>query len=106
MALIDNKKSRLPDGSSLQDTDILDILRDPSGASLDYKLTGAQIKSSIGAALWPIGSIFVSVVSTNPATLLGFGTWVAFGTGRVLVGIDSGDADFDTVEETGGSKTI
>lgn len=54
---------------------------------------------------WPIGSVFMSVVSTNPATLLGIGTWSAIGAGRVLVGLDSGDTDFDTVEETGGSKT-
>ena len=36
---------------------------------------------------------------------MGFGTWVAFGAGKVPVGIDSSDTDFDTVEETGGSKT-
>ena len=42
---------------------------------------------------------------TNPGTLLGFGTWSAFGEGRVLIGIDSSDTDFDTAEETGGSKT-
>jgi hypothetical protein len=46
------------------------------------------------------------VVSTNPATLLGFGTWAAFGAGRVLIGIDSGDTAFDTVKETGGAKTV
>ena len=57
------------------------------------------------ARSWPIGSIFISVVATNPSLLLGFGTWVAFGTGKVLVGIDPGDTDFDTVEETGGAKT-
>lgn len=55
--------------------------------------------------IWPIGSIFISVVATNPATLFGFGTWSAFGAGKVLVGLNSGDADFDTVEETGGSKS-
>jgi microcystin-dependent protein len=49
--------------------------------------------------------VFISVVSTNPATLLGFGTWAAFGAGRVLVGIDAGQSEFDTVEETGGAKT-
>ena len=43
--------------------------------------------------------------ATNPATLLGFGTWSSFGAGRVLIGIDSSDTDFDTAEETGGSKT-
>lgn len=55
---------------------------------------------------FPVGSVFIGVVSTNPGTLLGYGTWSAFGAGRVLVGIDSGDADFDTVEETGGAKTV
>jgi hypothetical protein len=54
---------------------------------------------------WPIGSVFIAVVSTSPATLLGGGTWEAFGAGRVLVGRDSGDTDFDTAEETGGAKT-
>lgn len=55
-------------------------------------------------ALYPVGTIYTSVVSTNPNTLFGFGTWVAFGTGKTLVGIDTGDTSFDTVEETGGSK--
>jgi microcystin-dependent protein len=38
--------------------------------------------------------------------LFGFGTWAALGAGRVLVGIDAGDTDFDVVEETGGDKVI
>jgi hypothetical protein len=54
---------------------------------------------------WPIGSVFLAVVSTSPATLLGYGTWSSIGAGKVLVGLDSGDTDFDTVEETGGAKT-
>jgi hypothetical protein len=54
---------------------------------------------------FPIGAIFISVVATNPKDLLGYGTWVEFGAGKVLVGINSADTDFDTVEETGGSKT-
>jgi hypothetical protein len=56
------------------------------------------------AALFPVGTIYTqAAVATNPATLLGFGTWAAFGAGRVMVGIDSGDTAFDTLNETGGS---
>lgn len=56
------------------------------------------------AALFPVGSIYTnSTDSTNPATLLGFGTWVAFGAGRVPVGFDAGNALFNSAEETGGS---
>lgn len=55
-------------------------------------------------ALHPVGSIYINATnSTNPGTLLGFGTWTAFGAGRVPVGFDSGNALFDTAEETGGS---
>lgn len=59
-----------------------------------------------GSEAFPIGSVFIAVVSTNPGTLLGYGTWSAFGAGRVLVGLDSGDTSFDTAEETGGAKTV
>lgn len=68
--------------------------------------TGAQGPSGSVAGAWPIGSIFISAVSTNPNTLLGFGTWAAYAAGRVLVGLDSNDVDFDTAEETGGAKTV
>lgn len=54
---------------------------------------------------FPVGYIYISVSPTNPGTVLGYGTWVAFAVGRTLVGIDTGDTDFDTVEETRGSKT-
>lgn len=56
-------------------------------------------------ALYPVGSIYINAsVTTNPATLLGFGTWVAFGAGRVMVGLNGSDPLFDALEETGGSK--
>ena len=49
------------------------------------------------ANIYPVGSIYMNASdSTNPATLLGFGTWVAFGAGRVPVGIDAGQTEFDT----------
>ena len=54
--------------------------------------------------LYPVGTIYTNATSsTNPATSLGFGTWTAFGAGRVMVGFNSGNALFDTAEETGGS---
>lgn len=57
------------------------------------------------SALYPVGTIYTNAsVSTNPATLFGFGTWTAFGAGRVLVGLNGSDSSFDTLEETGGSK--
>jgi hypothetical protein len=57
-------------------------------------------------AVYPVGSIYINAaVATNPGTLLGFGTWAAFGAGRVIVGLNAADSDFDTVQETGGAKT-
>lgn len=54
--------------------------------------------------LHPVGSIYINATnSTNPGTLLGFGTWTAFGAGRVPVGFNAANALFDTAEETGGS---
>jgi hypothetical protein len=54
--------------------------------------------------VYPVGSIYISVSSTNPASLFG-GTWVAFAVGRTLIGVDAGQTEFDTVEETGGAKS-
>lgn len=56
-------------------------------------------------AVYPVGSIYINAASTsNPASLMGFGTWAEFGAGRVLVGLNASDALFDALEETGGSK--
>ena len=64
----------------------------------------AALKVEMGKLTYPVGSIYTNAnVSTDPSTLLGFGTWTAFGAGRVMVGFDSGNALFDTAEETGGS---
>lgn len=55
--------------------------------------------------VYPVGSIYFSTNNTNPGGLFG-GTWVAWGSGRVPVGVDAGQAEFDTVEETGGHKAL
>jgi hypothetical protein len=64
-----------------------------------------DILSTVRNALYPVGSIYTNATNnTNPGTLLGFGTWVAFGAGRVMVGFNAADPLFDSAEETGGSK--
>lgn len=55
---------------------------------------------------WPVGSVFISTVATNPVALFGFGTWQAIGAGRVLVGLDAGQTEFDALEKTGGAKSV
>lgn len=57
------------------------------------------------APFFPIGSVYISVVNTNPSTWFG-GTWVQFGQGKTLVGVNTSDTDFKTVKKTGGSKSL
>lgn len=66
--------------------------------------SGFITAADIGNALYPVGSIYMSVNNTNPSTFFG-GTWVSWGAGRVPVGVDTNDTDFATVEKTGGEKT-
>jgi hypothetical protein len=54
--------------------------------------------------MWPVGSIFTTIGPTNPASLIGYGTWVSFGAGRCLFGLD-GSAEFASAEQQGGAKT-
>jgi len=55
--------------------------------------------------LYPVGEILITRRSGNPSTWLGKGTWVAYGAGRTLVGVDATDSDFNAVDKAGGSKT-
>jgi hypothetical protein len=89
--------------------DTIDALFD-TGAYLKVSKGGtgvgtmANLAIEIGKLLYPVGSLYYnSSVTTNPATLLGFGTWTAFGAGRVPVGYNASSTLFDTLEETGGS---
>jgi hypothetical protein len=67
-------------------------------AYVDTAITNARQNA------YPVGSVYVNATnSTNPATLLGFGTWVSFGAGRVPVGYDASNSNFNAAEKTGGS---
>ena len=76
----------------------------PTGNSSSRVATTLFVQNALVGA-YPVGSIYMNAtVATNPATLLGFGTWAAFGAGKVPVGLNAADSDFNTVEETGGTK--
>ena len=47
----------------------------------------------------------MSINDTDPGTIFG-GTWVSWGVGRVPVGVNKSDSDFNTVEKTGGTKSV
>lgn len=53
--------------------------------------------------IYPVGSIYMSVNSTNPASLMG-GSWAIWGSGRVPVGVDTNQKEFNSVQKTGGQK--
>jgi hypothetical protein len=79
-----------------------------SGTNTTQVATTAFVNSAL-EKVYPVGAIFTTVTAyANSAAIvaaIGGTTWTAFGAGKVLIGVDSSDTDFDTVEETGGSKT-
>lgn len=56
-------------------------------------------------SIYPVGSVYISLTSTNPGTYLK-GTWEQFAQGRTLVGVGSGSDGSNTqtfdVNDTGG----
>ena len=55
--------------------------------------------------IYPVGSIRMTTDPTGATTFLG-GTWELWGSGRVPVGVDPNDRDFNDAELTGGAKTV
>jgi hypothetical protein len=75
---------------------------------VSYKITHAdlinELRNSVLESVYPIGSVYCSTTNnTNPATVLGFGTWTAI-EGRTIVGYDGADSDFNTAGGEGGDK--
>jgi len=70
-----------------------------------YVFNDDKSKKDIIDLIYPVGSIYMSVNNVNPGDLFG-GTWVAWGSGRVPVGVDVSETEFNVVEKTGGDKTV
>lgn len=90
----------------LNDLTIIDNLTSEDANNPLSAKQGKLLKSlidGIALTIYPVGSIYMSTVNTNPASLFG-GTWVAWGSGRVPVGVDTSQTEFNTVEKTGGNK--
>lgn len=95
----------------LTSTDATKALSAKQGYTLNQKFNDYTLTSALEAlikqyilASHPIGSIEINISGANPSTYLG-GTWVAWGTGKVPVGVNTNDTDFNRIEKTGGSKT-
>jgi hypothetical protein len=74
-----------------------------AGTNTTQIATTAFVQTAL-QLLYPVGSIYTNATNgSNPSTLFLFGTWVAFGAGRVAVGFDAGNPLFDTAQETGGA---
>lgn len=61
--------------------------------------------STLLASIYPVGCIYTEITGVDPNITFGFGTWAAFGSGKTLVGVDTGQTEFNTVQKTGGEKT-
>lgn len=93
------KISALPPITTLAPDDETPVVDD--SVATTKKFTVADILKVI----YPVGSIYMNASdSTNPGTLLGFGTWVAHGAGRVNVGVGTSDQAF-AAGATGGAST-
>ena len=86
----------------------ISIYASPDGSGCSVDIHGNTININGKSFLdrtYPVGSIYMSTSATNPTNFFG-GTWVAWGAGRVPVGFNGGDGNFNSSEKTGGSKTI
>jgi hypothetical protein len=89
------------------DEDDNDIQITKSGKLYPSQSTTLADWAAVMNLVYPVGSLYFNgSVSTNPATLLGIGTWSLFGAGKVPVCVDTSDTDFDVLGETIGAKTI
>lgn len=84
----------------------LDEVIDIVDQALDETLAG-NLQNQINnywETIYKIGDIYITTNEDDPNVRFG-GTWVKWGEGKTIVGVNADDADFNTVEKTGGEKT-
>ena len=95
------------DGADIADMPLYKITI--SGVNVSKIERVASIESGLNEMfnlIYPIGSIYMSAISTNPSILFPGTTWVPWGSGRVPVGVNGNDGNFNAVEKTGGQSTV
>ena len=112
---VDNTSTQLSSGAIIVKDGGVTTAKLNDGAVTTAKLNNSAVTTAKIAAgaltdvVYPVGAIFTTVTnyadSAAVVSAIGGTTWTAFGAGRVLVGLDASDTDFDTAEETGGAKT-
>lgn len=109
--LLDNNKikytiARLGDSNDYTNEELYQMINDLKNdiKTLSSQITNNTTSSNMFLKVYPVGSIYISTSSENPGNIYG-GTWEEYGKGRTLVGVDSSDPDFSTVEKLGGEKS-
>ncbi len=109
--LLDNNKikytiAKLGDSNDYTNEELYQMIKQlqDDNKVLSSQITNNTTSGSMFLKVYPVGSIYISTSSENPGNIYG-GTWEEYGKGRTLVGVDSNDSDFSTVEKLGGEKT-
>ncbi len=109
--LLDNNKikytiAKLGDSNDYTNEELYQMIKQlqDDNKVLSTQITNNNTSGNIFLKVYPVGSIYISTSSENPGNIYG-GTWEEYGKGRTLVGVDSSDSDFSTVEKLGGEKT-
>lgn len=94
-----------PDTSTPLDSGNLKEMENNAESGINELKTNVQIAfTDLLKLVFPIGSTYITQDSTDPKSILGFGTWERL-KGRVCVGLDENDTAFNQIGQTGGEKT-
>ena len=62
-----------------------------------------KLQTDLLHLMFPIGSTYITQTNQNPSEILEFGIWERF-NGKISLGLDETEEDFDTIGKTGGEK--